>query len=341
MLSRKFSSKLVLWLLLAAFIMPAAFEPFTPPAEAQQSSGAYPGAATAPFIGIPRRTGRIWYVDATLGNDTFSGTNPAQAFATITRALSRTASGRGDVIFIYPGSYAENVVISNDYITMVGATGNGYGRPDIVPASGLALNVNAQGFKAYGMRFAAPAADTDTVRVQGNGFIFDWCVFDGDATQGDAKGLVRLKGNATDDGKTSSEGFITNSLFRGSGGIGLIFDTGDAPTNGVGSTDDFILNNRFYANDQSDIATADTGTGTYSVQVTNIYNNMFETKNKTNYIDLTTSNGGAASAQTGAIDGNYFAADAINTTRIAMVGTGFTFTGNYNTVGVVDGSALD
>lgn len=314
---------------------------FLPAAPAQTISTAYPGNPTNPFIGIPERTGRVWYVSQTNGSDTFTGTNPAQAYKTIGRALGSAKSGRADVIFIYPGSYAENLVITQDYLTMVGATGNGYGRPDVVPAAGLALNVNAQGFKAYGIRFAAPAADTDTVRVQGNGFIFDFDVFDGDAAQGDAKCLVRLKGTATDDGKTSSEGFITDSLFRGSGGIGLCFDTGDAPGNGVGSTDDWILHNRFYANDQADIATADTGGGTYSVTTSNIFANSFETKNKTVYIDLTTSNGGAASAQTGVINGNWFGSDTITTTNVAMVGTGFTFTGNYYTVGIKDGSGLD
>lgn len=310
-------------------------------ASAQTTSTAYPGNATAPFLGIPERTGRIWYVSQTNGRDTYTGTNPAQAFQTIGKALSKTSSNRGDVIFIYPGSYTENIVITQNYLTMIGATGNGYGRPDVVPAAGLALNVNAQGVKIYGMRFAAPAADTDTARIQGNGFIVDFSVFDGDATQGNAKCLLRLKGNATDDGKTSSEGFITDNLFRGSGGIGLCFDTGDAPGNGVGSTDDFVLHNRFYGNDQQDIATADTGSGTYSVHTTNIYQNWFETKNKAVYIDLTTSNGGAASDQTGAINGNWFASDTITTTSVAMVGTGLTFTGNYYTVGIKDGSGLD
>ncbi len=323
------------------FLIIAAALAFLPAAPAQTTSTAYPGNPTAPFIGIPERTGRTWFVSQTNGNDTFTGTNPAQAFKTIARAMNVVKSGRGDVIFIYPGSYAENIVVTQDYLTMVGATGNGYGRPDVVPAAGLALNVNAQGFKAYGIRFAAPAADTDTVRVQGNGFIFDFDVFDGDVTQGNAKCLLRLKGNATDDGKTSSEGFITDSLFRGSGGQGLCFDTGDAPGNGVGSTDDFVLHNRFYGNDQQDIATQDTGSGTYSVHTTNIYQNYFETKNKAVYIDLTTSNGGAASDQTGAINGNWFGSDTITTTSVAMVGTGFTFTGNYYTVGIKDGSGLD
>jgi len=323
------------------FLTIAAALLFLPIAPAQTISGAYPGNPTQPFIGIPERTGRVWYVSQTNGSDNFTGTNPAQAFKTIGRALNVVKSGRADVIFIYPGSYAENLVVTQDYLTMVGATGNGYGRPDIVPAAGKALDVNAQGFKAYGIRFAVAAVDSDTVRIQGNGFILDFDVFDGDAAQGDAKCLVRLKGSATTDSKTSSEGFIADSLFRGSGGKGLCFDTGDAPTNGVGSTDDWVLHNRFYSNDKEDIATQDTGTGTYSVQTTNILGNFFETKNKATYVDLTTLNGGAAGAQTGVFDGNYISSDTMTTTVIKAVGTGFTFPGNYDTVGIFDGSGLD
>jgi len=72
-----------------------------------------------------------------------------------------------------------------------------------------------------------------------------------------------------------------------------------------------------------------------------IVQNSFEDKNKATYIDLTTTNGGAASDQTGAIEENVFASDTITTTKIKMVGTGFTFSGNFDTVGVVDGSGLD
>jgi hypothetical protein len=271
---------------------------------------------------VPTRNGLVLFVDP---NGLAPRSSNGRAFQTIQDAIDSITTDTGSTIFLYPGSYAENLVVSSkNYLTLAGVLIPGYAKPDIVPASGLALTVTAsQGIVLRHMRFAAPAADTDLILQEGNGFLIEDCVFDGDATQGNAKGLIRLKGNATDDAFTASEGIIQNCLFRGSGGLGLIFDTAEP------------------GNDQSDIATADTGPGTYSIQRGVIHGNIFETKNKTNYIDLTTSNGGAASAQTGIISGNWFAADAITTTNVAMVGTGFTFVGNFDTVGVVDGSGLD
>jgi len=303
------------------------------------------------FIGIGNGGGQTFYVNGSGitapgghgASDSNSGKSWQDPFLTIQKAVDACVSGRGDVIKIAPGSYAENVLVDEkDYITLIGAFWSGYAKPDVVPTSGKALTVQAsQGFVAKHIRFAAPAADTDLILQEGNGFIFEDCVFDGDATQGNAKALIRLKGNATDDSYTASEGVIRNSLFRASGGIGLIFDTGDAPGNGVGCTDVIVEDNIFIDNDQADIATADTGTGTYSIQRGVIRRNNFASKNKSVYIDLTTSNGGAASDQKGAITNNTFSADAITTTEVKMVGTGFTFAGNETTVGIKDGSGLD
>lgn len=296
-----------------------------------------------PFNLPHSRKSQVVFVDAEHGNDGNAGDSPSIPVASITRALALVDGGVGAMIFIAPGSYEENVVVTKDYVHLIGSMSPRYAWPDIVPTAGKALHQSAaQGLILHRLRFAAPAADTDLLLLEGNGNIITSCVFDGDATMGNAKALVRLKGNADDDSYTSSEGLIEGCLFRGSGGVGLIFDTGDAPGNGVGVTDALIKGNQFIANDQVDIATADTGTGTYSVQNTEIYRNRFMTKNKTTYIDLTTSNGGAAGDQSGAITGNYFASDVLTAgNEIKMVGTAFTFGGNFSTVGVKDGSGLD
>lgn len=313
----------------------------------------FPNGILTPLIVSPghmQSTGKVFFVNGgdvavplgVVGADGGPGTYE-RPFATIQAAIDRCISGRGDVIYVLPGSYVENVVVDEiDYLQIIGVMVSGYARPDIVPTSGKALTVSSsQGFAAKHFRMAAPAADTDLVLQEGNGFIYYDCVFDGDSTQGNAKGLLRLKGNADDDSFTASEGIIKGNLFRGSGGVGIIFDTGAAPGNGVGCTDDIIEENRFYLNDQADIVTQDSGTGTYSVQTTLIRANHFMTKNKSVYIDFTTANGGAASDQTGAINDNIFATDSLTTTNVAMVGTGFTFTGNLDTVGIQDGSGFD
>lgn len=256
-------------------------------------------------------------------------------YATIQAAVN--AARPGDTIYVQPGTYDENVVVETDYITIVGGQRGRYGWPDLVATTGVALTVDAQGFVARNLRISS--GDTDCVRVIGNGYKFEDCVFDGDG-QAATEGLVRLKGHDTDDSKTASEGEFKNCLFRGNAlGVGIIFDTAEAAV-GVGETDVSVVGCHFVGNAQ-DLTTQDTGPGTYSVQRALIKGCTFEDKNKTNYIDFTTANGGAASDQTGTIMDCYFATDAITTTNIAIVGTGFTVVGCYDTVGVQDGSGLD
>jgi hypothetical protein len=294
-------------------------------------------------LGIPQgRGGQVWLVNndpAQGGNDSNDG-SVDYPLLTIQGAVDKATAG--DSIGVFAGSYEENVVVNKDYLTIFGVQLPGYAKPDIVPTSGKALyNQAAQGMVLRHLRLAAPAADTDLCLVEGNGFLFDDCVFDGDAAQGNAKALIRLKGNAASDSYTASEGIIRGCLFRGSGGDGVIYDTGAAPDNGVGCTDDIIENCIFVGIDQIAIATADTGGGVYSIQRGVIRFCLFEDKNKTTYVDLTTSNGGAAGDQSGSFYGNWLASDTMTTTVIKAVGTAWTFIGNYDTVGIFDGSGLD
>lgn len=258
----------------------------------------------------------------------------AGQYGTIQEAVN--AAQEGETIFVMPGEYDENITVTTDYVTIIGAQLGGYGRPDVTATAGVALTVTAQGFVCKRMRFFS-GDGSDCVVQEGNGFKYEDCVFD-DATTAAEAGL-RLKGNADDDSFTASEGVVDNCLFRGCA-VGLIFDTGDAPGNGVGCTHDVIKDCRFIDCTQ-DINTKDTGGGVYSVQDTLITGCQFLDKNKTVYIDLTTANGGAAGDQTGMISNCYFGTDSITTTNVAMVGTGFVFVGNYDSVGVQDGSGLD
>lgn len=274
-----------------------------------------------------------------IGSNSHDGLNPSDALGTIQEAIDRAQSG--DKILIFPGSYVENLIVdAKDYISLIGAIPGRYGWPDIVPATGMALHSKkSQGLILNQLRLATEN-DADVARIEGNGFLLKRVIFDGDA-QTATKCLLRLRGNATDDSYTGSEGLIKKCNFRGGGGIGIILDTGDAPTNGVGCTDDVIEQCIFQGITGADIATKDTGGGIYSAVDAYILRNYFRAKNKAVYIDMTTENGGAAGAQTGMIAGNYFNDDALDGTKIAIGGTGFVFVGNYDSVGVQDGSAFD
>jgi len=292
---------------------------------------------------IPSSTGKVWFVDGTNGTGG-SCLTPQDACLTIGAAHTLAGNGTGDTIIVYPGTYVENIVITKDYITLQCAQ-FGYAKPDVTPASGLALHVNnAQGFRSYCMRYAAPAADTDLIRQEGNGFFYVGNVFDGDATMGNAKALLRLKGDDDDDSYTASEGYVEHNLFRSSGGVDIVFQGAEAPGNGVGVSDTIIgPGNIFDRTDQVSIVTQDNdGTdATYSAQFVKIVGNYFMDKNATAYIDFTTANGGAAGDQSCIIAGNYFADDALDGTKIAITGTACAFVGNFDTVGVQDGSAFD
>lgn len=260
-------------------------------------------------------------------------------YTSLAAALGDAAEG--DVIFVQPGEYEVNLTVTTDYLTLIGVQLGGYGRPDIVAAAGgPALRVTAQGFVAKGCRFVT--SDTDAVIQEGNGFVYEDCVFDGGNGEAVTEGLLRLKGNADDDSFTASEGRIENNLFRGSAGFAIAFDTGDAPGNGVGCTHNVLRKNRYIDNTGADLQTLDTGTGTYSVQDTIIEGELFaEPKNKATWIDFTTANGGAAGDQTGMIVNCFFNDDTVDTTAVAIVGTGFGVVGCHSMDGEFDGSGLD
>lgn len=278
-------------------------------------------------------TARFVSVDSTAGDG--DGQSLGTAFASLQDAID--VAQPHDVLIVYPGTYEENLVVTTDYLTIVGAQ-SGYGRPDIAPATGAALTVTAQGFRCARVRFAS-GDGTNAVVQEGNGFAYDDCVFD-DASDTANAGLL-LKGNADDDSFTASEGVVNNCLFRGNAS-GIIFDTGDAPSNGVGCTHDVVSACRFIDNTEPDLATADTGGGVYSVRDVLIDGCYFaEPKNKATWVDFTTSNGGAAGDQTGMISNCYFNDDTVDTTAVAIVGTGVGVVGCHSMDGEFDGSGLD
>ncbi len=287
--------------------------------------------------GVPNNGGQVFFVSQNYGGGSGPLGSATAPCLTIQTALDLCVSGRGDMIVIMDGSYDENPVVTKDYISIIGGAPSGYAKPDIAPSTGKALVLQAaQGLYLRHLRLATE--DDDCVYLEGNGCkIFD-CVIDGAGTA--LKAGIRLRGNATDDSYTASEEEIAGCLIRGHA-TGLVFDTAEDAV-GVGSTDNLIHQNQFQGN-TLDIATADTGTvSTYSVQNTQIGpGNQFLDKGKATYIDLTTANGGGAGDQSGAIVNNTFASDTITTTKIKMVGTAFTFSGNYYTVGIADGSGLD
>lgn len=282
----------------------------------------------------------VFFVDADHddASDGHDGRDPARPLATIQQGIDNCTSGRGDIIFVAPGSYAENLTItSKDYITICGWLAPGYARPDVVPTTGSALVISlSQGTVLMHMRFASE--DSDVVRNEGNGFHFEDCVFDGDSGMAATEALLRLWCDAADDSYTASEGVIRDCLFRGSPGYGIAFDVQNALV-GVGPTHNVISDCRFIANTAEDIIALETAAGTYSIQDTLFERCYFMSRNKTTHVDLDTNNGASNSGNMFA--GCYFHDDTIDTTAIKVATANAAVVGCYGLDGVIDGDALD
>lgn len=261
----------------------------------------------------------------------------AGGYGTISAAVA--SAQEGDVIYVQPGTYSENIVVTTDYLTIVGAQAGGYGRPDVSATTGVALVVRAQGFVCKRMRFVN-SANTDTVRIEGNGFKFEDCVFDGNTSQTSTVGVVRLWCNTTDDSFTASEGIIKDSYIRGGGAKGMVFDC-QAALVGVLPTDDVIDNVRFADNVAEDIFLAATAASVADMKRCVFYRCHIGIggKNKATHVDIKTNKIGTAN--TSVFEECFINDDTIDTTALKVDATGASFIGCYNLDGVINGDAID
>lgn len=292
-------------------------------------------------VGFPLKNGKYLFVDATTGSDGAQGLTADTAFRTITTAITFASSG--DTIFIAPGTYDENVVITKDYITLIGMQVSGYAKPDIAPTTGIAISAGTvQGFVMKHIR--AVSADADTVVINGNGWIIEDCVLDGDAGQAATEACLRLVGDAADDSYTASEGKLINSLIRGStSGAGIIFQHAAAPS-GVGVSDVEISGCRFYANGV-DLLSAVNSSGGGAGIFTNLslHNNQFLTVGAAYvYMDMDQGAAGDLAANSCLMSNNCFADEALIAAQIDISGQpNCMFVGNYDCAGLVNGSTFN
>lgn len=293
----------------------------------------------SPVTPGPNHVPHTFFVDATNGADTNGGEDPRFPLATVQAAIDKTSSGRGDVIFVYPGSYDENLSTDAlDYVHIIGII-TGYGRPDIVPTTGVALDTgSAQGLYCENIRFYS--ADADAVIQRGNGFAYKNCVFDGDTGQAATEANFRLKGVTDDDSYTASEGLLEDCLVRNSNGFGVAFDVGTGAGNQVGATDNVFRRVRFVACAQEDVKTVDTSAGGAYSAKNNIFDECsFLSRNKATHIDLDTTNG---AANTGNVFQRCFIFDdTVDGTAVKIATANAGLIGCFGLDGVIDGDALD
>lgn len=291
-------------------------------------------------LSVPNRPGQVLFVD---GSGVFSTTG-SQYFPTIQSAVDAVASGSGATIFVFPGTYEENLSISDtDYLTIIGAMIPGYARPDIAPSSGVCLaSVRNQGLVLRHLRFAG--SDSDVVQHDGNGFVFDDCVFDGDAGMAATEACLRLCGNAADDSYSASEGVVSNSLFRGATtGAGIIIQHAANPS-GVGTSDNVITGNRFVGNGVDLLTATNTTGGGAGIFIRYlIEKNYFMTVGAAYvYADMDQGAAGDLTANSGLICSNWFADEALVAAQFDIATmANVIFTGNYDATSIINGSGFN
>lgn len=296
--------------------------------------GSFAMPLSVPYPG----TGRVLVVDPA-GN----GNQLSQfAYTTIQGALNATSDGTGDTILVFPGTYDENLTVSNDYVTIIGIQQAGYAKPDVAPTTGVALVVSGQGFQCAHMRFVS--ADSDTVQQNGNGFFYTDVVFDGDAGQAATEACLRLVG-AVDDSHTASEGRIIDCLFRGStSGAGIIFQHATAAAGGTGVSDDQIINCTFVDNGVDLLSATNTTGGGAGIFLRCLIRgcNFLTTGAAYVYGNMDQGAAGDLSANSCLICDNFFADDAFIAAQFDISGQPKVFfVGNYAAPGLIDGSTFN
>ena len=280
-------------------------------------------------LSFPSLAGKAWYVDAasTAGSGA-DGVTKATGFTTIAAAL--TAASADDTIFVYPGTYAENLSVTKDNITLVAPRTWGNSKRVIVePASGVALTLTqVKRFAARGIRFSGVSGVG--CLSDGEGSLFVDCDFASDTSHG-IKFLAE-----TDTDFTGSGTHFERCLFRGCGGAGIQVAAGTGVALGLQATNVNVRDCQFYENTDDDVNdSGGDGTNTFYSQWC-IENCKFMTRNKTTYLDL---NGGSGSTEL-VVANCYFAVDAGLTSTHVQLPAGGVAVALYDAAGIVNTSTF-
>lgn len=291
-------------------------------------------------LSVPNRPNQILFVDS---SGAFSSTG-SQYYPTIQDAIDAVTSGAGATIFVFPGTYEENLTVTDkDYLTIIGAMIPGYARPDIAPSTGVCLaSVRSQGLVLRHLRFAG--SDADVVQHDGNGFLFEDCVFDGDAGMAATEACLRLCGNSADDSYSASEGVVQGCLFRGATtGAGIIIQHAANPS-GVGTSDNILSGNRFYGNGVDLLTATNVSGGGAGIFINYlIEKNYFMTVGAAYvYADMDQGAAGDLTANSALITDNRFADEALVAAQFDIATmANVIFAGNYDAAGLVSGAAFN
>lgn len=293
--------------------------------------------------GVELGPGADFYVNKDAGNasDGNGGGAWEDPLATIQEGVDRCTSGAGDRVNINVASsaYAEAVTVtSKDYVSLIGHLNeSAWGRPDIWPASGSGLVVSlSQGFSAKRIYFGSD--DNDAAKIDSEGWGLQDCKF-----QGSSDGLL-LKGHATNDSYGAGQGLADRCTFEANGASGIRFEHANL-TSGIGSWGNQIRRSTFRDNVGADLLSAvgASGGGAGIFLALQVHGNWFQDSGAAHvYMDMDQGVAGDLAANSGIISGNWFADDALIAAQCDISGQPKVyFIGNYDALGLVDGSAFN
>jgi hypothetical protein len=163
---------------------------------------------TSPFA-------QIFYVDGTNGSDGNTGKSPRKAFQTIAAAIAATTSGRGDVIYIAPGTYLQTASLVPKARNIFRAAVLAPREPAVKISGNVAdlVQIDVDGVQFHGIEFLATGATTDNLvdiadTVAVLGCRFEGCVFNG----ADQTSVVGIK--MADATFAASSVVVINCIFR-------------------------------------------------------------------------------------------------------------------------------
>ncbi len=168
-------------------------------------------------------TGKVFYVDSAVGLDTYGGTTPATATATLDAAVNLCTANRGDVIYVMQG-HNESLIAADDVdvdiagVTIIGL-GNGSDRPrfDFDNADGEFV-IGAAGVKIYNLTFLpSVTAITHCIDIENAG---DYAtIANCEFLEGEAVGTDEFI-DCIQVGTTATDAFIYSNKYTLAGGTG-------------------------------------------------------------------------------------------------------------------------
>lgn len=174
-------------------------------------------------------SGSVWFVHGADGNDSWSGVNPTNPFATLAQAV---ASAGDDDIIVLMDNHAETIAASitvSERLTIVGA-GQSDGKPTAKLTANIAadelLDVTGNHVELRNIWFEedAQANSAARIRVTGTDFRMVGCYLECDENSNSTAGVVSL---ATGWG---------SARFEGSTFVSTATDASDPPRQGIGVT---------------------------------------------------------------------------------------------------------